>query len=119
MSAATMMALACDEVIMGEHSQLGPIDPQVTVQTPEGPRTAPAQAIKDQFEMAQAECAQDPRRIAAWMPILRSLGPGLLAQCNTAQERTVEFVTRQLEQHMLKGEPAQGPADAAAWFADH
>ena len=31
MSAATMMALACDEILMGTHSQLGPIDPQMTV----------------------------------------------------------------------------------------
>lgn len=119
MSAATMMALACDEVVMGTHSQLGPIDPQVTIQTPEGPRTAPAQAIKDQFNMAQEQCSQDPTRIAAWMPILRSLGPGLLAQCDTAQQRTVDFVTRQLERHMLKGESAEAAGQAAAWFADH
>jgi ClpP class serine protease len=29
MSAATMWALACDEIVMGKHSQLGPIDPQL------------------------------------------------------------------------------------------
>ncbi len=97
MSAATMMALACDEIVMGAHSQLGPIDPQITILTPEGPRTAPAQAIKDQFEMAQQDCAADPSRLAAWMPLLRSLGPGLLSICDTAQQRTVEFVARQLE----------------------
>lgn len=118
MSAATMMALACDEIVMGEHSQLGPIDPQITVSTPEGPRTAPAQAIKDQFEMAQRDCSADPSRIAAWMPLLRSLGPGLLAICETAQKRTVEFVTRELERHMLAGQPDRASA-AAAWFADH
>jgi len=27
-SAATMIALGCDEVVLGEHSELGPIDPQ-------------------------------------------------------------------------------------------
>ena len=118
MSAATMMALACDEILMGAHSQLGPIDPQITVMTPEGPRTAPAQAIKEQFAMAQRDCSADPSRIAAWMPLLRSLGPGLLAQCDTAQKRTVDFVARQLELHMLAGDA--GAADtAAAWFADH
>jgi len=118
MSAATMMALACDEIVMGAHSQLGPIDPQITVMTPEGPRTAPAQAIKDQFEMAQEDCARDPSRLAAWMPLLRSLGPGLLSICDTAQQRTVEFVARQLEERMLHGRPTEGRA-AADWFADH
>jgi hypothetical protein len=118
MSAATMMALACDEVVMGAHSQLGPIDPQITIPTPEGPRTAPAQAIKDQFDMAQQECSSDPARIAAWMPLLRSLGPGLLAICDTAQQRTVDFVARALEEHMLPGE-SQRAREAADWFADH
>ncbi len=56
MSAATMMALACDEILMGTHSQLGPIDPQFTIPTPEGPRSAPGQAILDQFELAKQEC---------------------------------------------------------------
>lgn len=119
MSAATMMALACDDIVMGAHSQLGPVDPQVTVDTPEGPRTSPAEAIKDQFEMAQSECAADPSRIAAWLPLLRSLGPGLLAQCETAQERTKEFVARQLAEHMLSGDEGTTATDAAAWFADH
>jgi hypothetical protein len=122
MSAATMMALACDEIVMGAHSQLGPIDPQITVMTPEGPRTAPAQAIKDQFDMAQRDCSSDPTRIAAWMPLLRSLGPGLLAQCDTAQQRTVDFVARQLERHMLNGDTAaaeKAAEKAADWFGDH
>jgi hypothetical protein len=56
MSAATMMALAADEIVMGAHSQLGPIDPQFTVNTPEGPRSAPGQAIIDQFALAKLEC---------------------------------------------------------------
>lgn len=118
MSAATMMALACDEILMGQHSQLGPIDPQVTIQTPEGLRSAPAQAIKDQFNMAQEQCSEDPSRIAAWMPILRGLGPGLLAQCETAQKRTVEFVRDQLQLRMLNGD-AETADKAAEWFADH
>jgi hypothetical protein len=118
MSAATMMALACDEVVMGAHSQLGPIDPQITIPTPEGPRTAPAQAIKDQFDMAQKDCSGDPTRVAAWMPLLRSLGPGLLAICDTAQQRTVDFVARELGQHMLAADPRRARA-TSDWFADH
>lgn len=123
MSAATMMALACDEVVMGAHSQLGPIDPQITIPTTEGPRTAPAQAIKDQFDMAQRDCATDPNKLAAWMPLLRSLGPGLLSICDTAQKRTVDFVARELEAHMFKRKTRANrvahAAQAAAWFADH
>jgi len=72
MSAATMMALRCDKILMGHHSQLGPIDPQFTLMTPGGPRTAPAQAILDQFDLANQECASSPQVLAACLPILRS-----------------------------------------------
>ncbi len=116
MSAATMMSLACDEILMGTHSQLGPIDPQFTVMTPEGPRSAPGQAIIDQFEMAKTEC-QDPRNIGAWLPLLRSLLPGLIAQCIHSRDRAVLFVAEQLGAHMLEGDYDKAKA-VAAWFAD-
>jgi len=116
MSAATMMALACDEILMGTHSQLGPIDPQFTLMTPEGPRSAPGQAILDQFQMAKEEC-QDPRNLGAWLPLLRSLLPGLIAQCIHSREQAERFVAAQLEAHMLKGDREKA-TEVAAWFAD-
>lgn len=119
MSAATMMALAADEIVMGEHSQLGPIDPQFTILTPEGPRSAPGQAIIDQFEIAKREC-QDPANIAAWMPILRGYGPGLIAQCEHSRELAEQFASAALEQYMFRGDPdaKKKAEDAARWFAD-
>lgn len=119
MSAATMMALSADEILMGEHSQLGPIDPQLTIQTNEGPRTASAQAIKDQFELAVHEC-EDPNKLPAWVPILRSYAPGLLAACDHASQRGEEIVRRALEQYMFAGaiDGAEKAAAAAHWFGD-
>ncbi len=116
MSAATMMALACDEILMGTHSQLGPIDPQFTLMTPEGPRSSPGQAIIDQFELAKTEC-QDPRNIGAWLPLLRSLIPGLIAQCRHSRDRAEEFVAEQLGAHMLEGDHTKARL-VAKWFAN-
>jgi hypothetical protein len=120
MSAATMVALGADEIVMGAHSQLGPIDPQFTVFTPEGPRSAPAQAIKDQFDSAKEECKTDPGAISAWLPILRSYGPGLIAQCDHQRALAEELVARWLEKYMLSGDgdPAGSAAAAARWFSD-
>lgn len=61
MSAATMLACAADEIIMGKHSFIGPIDPQVIVYTRLGRRAIPAQAIIEQFERAKKECKEDPK----------------------------------------------------------
>ena len=119
MSAATMMSLGADEILMGSHSQLGPIDPQFTVVTPEGPRFSPAQAILDQFEIGKKEC-QNPANIGAWLPILRSLLPGLLAQCVASRELAEQAVKESLERYMFAGDPdAAAKAETASkWFAD-
>jgi Serine dehydrogenase proteinase len=111
MSAATMIALSADEIVMGAHSQLGPIDPQFTIPRPEGPRSAPAQTILDQFELAKRGCA-DPKNIAGWLPILRSYSPGLIAQCTHQRELGESFVARWLGRYMFKDDPDQHRAQA-------
>ena len=120
MSAATMIALSADEIVMGQHSQLGPTDPQFIISTPEGPRSAPAKAILNQFEQAKAEC-RDPQNLAAWMPILRSYAPGLLTQCEDSRKLASDTVASWLSRYMLSG-AADGPGDSekiAQWFADY
>lgn len=119
MSAGTMMALASDRIVMGAHSQLGPIDPQLTIVTPEGPRSAPAEAILDQFKRAREEC-KDPSNIPAWLPIIRGYGPGLLATCTNAREHAEDFAERYLAKYMY-ADDADKEAKAvktAKWFAD-
>lgn len=120
MSAGTMMALSADEIVMGAHSQLGPIDPQITVSTPEGPRSAPAQSILDQFDLAKAQCA-DPANIGAWLPILRSYLPGLIAYCNDNRAFALQYAQRVLAAHMFKAapDPAASAATAAAYFTNY
>lgn len=120
MSAATMMALSADELIMGEHSQLGPIDPQFIISTPEGVRSAPAKAILNQFELAKREC-RNPENLAAWMPILRTYAPGLLTQCEDSRKLASDMVAGWLERYMLSEEENAGEKSKkiAEWFADY
>jgi len=101
MSAATMMAMAADEIVMGAHSQLGPIDPQLTISTPEGPRFAPAEAIRQQFAEAQADLAKHPEHTAAWLPILRSYAPALLQLCEHAALLSKSMVEQWLSRYMF------------------
>lgn len=120
MSAATMLALSCNEILMGRHSQLGPIDPQFVIQTPDGPRASPGQAILDQFEMAKEEC-KDPSNLAAWMPILRSYLPGLLAQCHDQRAAGERMVSQWMAEYMFASESGaeQKAEEVAKWFADY
>jgi len=97
-----MIALGCDEVLVGGHSELGPIDPQIVVPVPEGSRFAPAHAILRDFERAKEQCKQDVSSIAAWTPILRSYAGGLIEFCNQAIQLSMEVVASWLEKYMLR-----------------
>lgn len=120
MSAATMLALGADEIVMGAQSQLGPIDPQFTIQTPEGPRSAPGQAIVDQFELAKKEC-RDPANLPAWLPILRGYMPGLIAQCGHSLALAIELVETWLARYMFadleEAERVEKAHAVGEWFS--
>ena len=116
-SAATMLALSGDEILLGPDGELGPTDPQFI--TSQG--ASPAQAIIDQFEMARKKIAENQGDVVVWAPILAQMGPALLAQCQTAIVLSRELVSRWLETYMFKGEPdAHTHAEEVAHFlADH
>jgi Serine dehydrogenase proteinase len=120
MSAATMIACAADEIVMGEHSFLGPIDPQIVLNTSLGPRSVPAQAILEQFERAKEEC-QDPARVRAWLPMLGQYGPDLLVTCRHASELAEELVRQWLALYMFRRvrRGQERASEVAKWLATH
>lgn len=120
MSAATMIACAADEIIMGAHSFIGPIDPQLQLQTSLGVRLVPAQAIVDQFKLATSEC-QDATKIRAWLPMLAQFGPDLLITCENASKLSKTLVSKWLENYMFAGsaDARRKAAAIADWMADH
>lgn len=77
-SAATMLALSGDSILMDRSAELGPIDPQVSI----GGRYSPAGSIKEQFNRAAEELARDPSRLPVWIPILEQFAPCLLVECD-------------------------------------
>lgn len=92
-SAATMIALSGHELLMEHNAELGPIDPQFRLVKADGTSViAPAQAIIDQFEKAQEIIGKDPKKLAAWIPILQQYGPSLYQQCLNALELSKRYV---------------------------
>jgi serine dehydrogenase proteinase len=122
-SAATMMVLSGDELLMEHNAELGPIDPQFQFVKADGtPVNAPAQAIIDQFEKAQDIIGQDPKKLAAWIPILQQYGPALYQQCLNAIDLSKKYVLEWLKTGMFKAQG--GGAEAAAkkvvdYLGDH
>jgi len=81
-SAATMLAMSGDCLVMDERSELGPTDPQMVVNRDGQIVIAPAHAIKEQFQTASREIVKDSKKLTPWLPILRQYGPSLLSECD-------------------------------------
>jgi len=120
-SAATMLAMSGEVLLMDERSELGPTDPQMTFVQDGRTIFAPAQAIKDQFKAAQDEINGDPKKLPAWVPILGWYGPALLAQCDNHLALAKELVFKWLEQYMFADEPDanQKAERIATYLANH
>lgn len=117
MSAATMWAMSADEIVMGAHSQVGPIDPQLSL--PSG-LVIPAGALLGQFREIMDECSNDPSRITAWLPTLQQYPPGLLNICEASDALAKQLVSQWLESYLLKEfDDSHTRATAIAeWLAD-
>jgi ATP-dependent protease ClpP protease subunit len=97
MSAGTMLACACKEIIMGKHSSLGPVDPQF--------RGTPAHGIKEEFERAFREIKEDHAKIPVWQPIIAKYPPAFVGECEKAIDWSNEIVTECLKTGMFLGDP--------------
>lgn len=96
MSAGTMIAFACKEVIMGKHSSLGPIDPQMG--------GMPCQAVLAEFDKARQDIVHDPNQAALWQFIISKYHPTFLGSCHHAVTLTNDLVREWLMDNMCKGD---------------
>lgn len=99
-SAATMLAMSGDEIILTEDAELGPTDPQMIIDS----HAHPAHAILKQFEMAKKEINKSKADMAAWIPILQQYGPSRLVDCKNAIDLSKKLVKEWIAKYMLKGQ---------------
>ena len=97
MSGGTLIACASREILMGSHSNLGPIDPQVM--------GVPAYGVIEEFRTAAREIREEPSRVHVWNPILSKYHPTFLSQCENAIEYSSRVARSYLEKSMLKDVP--------------
>lgn len=118
-SAATMLALCGDEILMDERSTLGPIDPQIIITTPQGVTSAPVQDILDGFTRVRQILKGDPESLGAYLPMLQKYDLHIFETCENAKKLARSLAQEWLEKYMLKGvydkeEKAKSIADGLA-----
>lgn len=104
MSAATMLACACDEIIMGKESAIGPIDPQIGIPFQNKMHMIPAHSILNEFESAKTDMLDNPTLANIWAPKLTQLPFGMLDFCKKSIALAKENVGNWLNLYMFKDE---------------
>lgn len=106
-SAGTLIALASDKIVMGEPSELGPIDPQVFITTANGESMyRPAHSFLDGLQAIADEVKENQGKLSpAYFPLLDKLDPALIDFCNKAISRSEKFAKDFLSKYMLKSDP--------------
>jgi hypothetical protein len=96
MSGGTMLACAGKEILLGAHSNLGPIDPQFGA--------IAAVAVLKEFERAFNEIKSEPVKLEVWRPILEKYSPTFLSRCEQAIEWSRTIGEQTLVSGMFKGD---------------
>ena len=99
LSAGTMIACAAKTIIMGKHSSLGPIDPQL------GPFAA--HGVLEEFFRAHEEIKKDETKKSVWLPIIAQYPPTLVGECEKAMQWAKEIAREWLENGMLANDPGK------------
>lgn len=107
MSGGSMISLASNLLVLGNQSQLGPIDPQITI----GNKTHSARAIQEAFDRAKEDIKSDVSLGHLWAPILQNMGPSLIEDAGKALSYSRELVVNWLNQRMFERKDKETPEE--------
>jgi ATP-dependent protease ClpP protease subunit len=110
MSAGTMIALSCKEIMMGKQSNLGPIDPQIG--------GVPCQGVLDEFEQAKKDIRSNPNSAPLWQVIISKYHPTFLGTCQNAIDWSEKLAEEWLSRNMCEGSPTKAKKILKE-FSDH
>ena len=95
MSAGTMIALSCKEIVMGKQSNIGPIDPQFGGMSCAG--------VIEEFQNAVNSIKAEPSSAPLWQVIISKYHPTFLGDCQKAIDWSDKMVIEWLCSNMLSG----------------
>lgn len=113
-SAATMLALSGNSVLLHSSAILGPIDPQIN--------GIPARSIKRGFEKVKERIAKEgAETLPAYVPLIEKYSLELLELCEDSEKLSKELVSTWLKKYMFKDEKGVGKKiqKAVGYFSDY
>jgi hypothetical protein len=113
-SAATMLALSGNSIILHPSATLGPIDPQID--------GIPARSIKRGFEKIKEKIANEcPESLPAYIPLIEKYSIELLELCEDSEKLSKELVSEWLKEYMFVGKKGMSSKieKAVGYFSDY
>lgn len=95
-SAGTLISCAAKSIVLGKHSFLGPVDPQLG--------SIPCLNIMQEFDEARADIIENPNAVVYWNMRLQEYYTGIYKQCRDAVALSDELVSSWLTKYMFAGE---------------
>ena len=94
MSGGTMIACSCKEILMGKHSSLGPVDPQIY--------GIPARTVIEEFELNKKEIEENPKSTPFWTILLDKYPSNFLFECKNTIDWAKDILEKSLKYSMFK-----------------
>lgn len=113
-SAATMLALSGDSIVLHPSATLGPIDPQIN--------GIPARSIKRGFEKVKEIIKlEGPEALPAYIPLIEKYTLDLLELCEDSEKLSKDLVSEWIKIFMLKGKQEYDNQieEAVDFFSDY
>ncbi|MHA1405706.1 MAG: SDH family Clp fold serine proteinase [Candidatus Helarchaeota archaeon] len=106
-SAATMISLGSDKILMGYSAELGPVDPQLLIDPNQPP--IPAQAFLSGLEYIRTRINDEekPDPLEMYLPLLQKLNMELIIMCHNSIAHAKELTEKWLSEGMLKHDKDQ------------
>ena len=118
-SAATILALGADEIVMHPYSNLGPIDPQMSIVKPGEPGQGPPQQfssedIRNYIEFVRSDVGvtDEAQLTSAFNSLVAEVGPIRIGSAKRNQQLSMSLSKKMLETHMGDEEKADNIAKA-------
>ena len=112
-SAATLLCLGADELVMGPASELGPIDPRIRVPDQYGRVVnVSAVSLREALELLERRAEGKPENALLYAPLLEKVDLNLIGEYERALKSSRQIAETQLFRYMLRDDPAKA-ADVA------
>ncbi|MFH1781603.1 MAG: hypothetical protein ABH835_03250, partial [Patescibacteria group bacterium] len=113
-SAATMLALSGNSILLHPSATLGPIDPQIN--------GIPARSIKRGFEKIKEKIAKEgPESLPAYIPLIEKYTIELLELCEDSEKLSKELVYDWIKEYMFENKKGMSSKikKAVNYFSDY